>query len=144
MDAVLPHLRLLTVPANHFDQLSKYLSTSQKSFLAARLMFKDKTSAANVSPSINLSTTTRNQENMIIYFQHYQEQFDKTKMVEVKATDTVEILSNKIEKVYPVPGERWRLHHDGMRLSESKTLSDYDIKQEHIIVLVPPMYGGFS
>jgi len=143
MKAVLPHLRLLTLPANHFDQLSKYLSKSQKLFLAARLMFKDKTGAANVSPAINLSTKTRNQENMIIYFQHCKEQFDETKTVEVKATDTLKILRTKIEKVegYPIC-ERFRIIYEGRQLcNDSRTLSDYDIEHEGIIFLVLPIYG---
>jgi len=149
MNAVLPHLRLLTVPVNHFDQLSKYLSTSQKSFLAARLIFKDETSAANVSPSINLSTKTRNQpgsRNMIIYLLQYKERFDNTKMaLYVKATDTLKILKAKIEKVCPAtPIDNWRLICYGRRLhDDSKTLADLNIKRKARILLIPLLWDDW-
>jgi len=59
MAAVIPHLRLLTLPMDKLGPLSKYLTDSQMSYLAKRLIFKDENSAGNVSPGLNLSTSSR-------------------------------------------------------------------------------------
>jgi len=56
MKALIPHLRLLTVPVDKLDPLAKYLSDSQMSYLAKRLVFK----VDNVVPlGLNSSTLSR-------------------------------------------------------------------------------------
>jgi len=57
MKAVIPHLRLLNLPMVQLDQLCKYLSDSQISFLAKRLICKDK--VVDLPPTVNLSTLSR-------------------------------------------------------------------------------------
>jgi len=59
MKALIPHLRLLTLPMDQLDRLSKYLSKSQKYLLAERLMFKDESCAGNATPRLNLTTLPR-------------------------------------------------------------------------------------
>jgi len=59
MKAVIPHLRLLTLPVDKLDPLSKYLSNSQKLFLANVMMFKHEDAADIVSPTINSSSVSR-------------------------------------------------------------------------------------
>jgi len=59
MKALIPHLRLLTLPLDKLDPLSKYLSNSQIGYLAKRLIFKDEDSAGKFSPPLNLSTSLR-------------------------------------------------------------------------------------
>jgi len=60
MKAVIPQLRLLTVPVDQHAQLSKYLTNSEKLFLAKSLMYKDENSAAKEGSSrLNLSTSSR-------------------------------------------------------------------------------------
>jgi len=61
MKAIIPHLRLLTLPMDKLDQLSKYLSNSQMVYLAKRLIFKEEVGTAEVSPPLNLSTSLRSQ-----------------------------------------------------------------------------------
>jgi len=56
MKAVIPHLRLLTLPMDKLDPFSKYLSNSQKGDLAK---FKEDGIPGKVSASLNLSTSPR-------------------------------------------------------------------------------------
>jgi len=60
MKAVIPLLRLLLVPVDKLDPLSKYLTNSQMLYLAKQLIFKVENGVANVSPGLNSSTLTRN------------------------------------------------------------------------------------
>jgi len=53
MEAVIPHLRLLTLFLFQLDPLSKYLSDSQMSYLAKRLTFRD-----DSEPLIGLNPST--------------------------------------------------------------------------------------
>jgi len=59
MNAVIPHLRLLTLPMDKLGQVAKYLSDSQLAYLAKRLMYKGENIPGKVSPSLNLSTSSR-------------------------------------------------------------------------------------
>jgi len=57
MKAVIPHLRLLTVPVDKLHrELSKYLSKAQLACLAKRLIFKDEASAGKVHLSLETSS----------------------------------------------------------------------------------------
>jgi len=57
MKAVIPHLRLLTLPMDKLDPLSKYLSDSQMmSYMAKKPIF-------NAYPPLNLSTKNRPKSN---------------------------------------------------------------------------------
>jgi len=58
MEAFIPHLRLLTVPVDKLDPLSKYLTDSQMSYLAKRLMFKVK-NVEEIPARLNLNTLPR-------------------------------------------------------------------------------------
>jgi len=66
MKTVIPYLRLLTLPVDKLDQLAKYLSNSQKLFLANRLMFKEENIAGNVSTRLNMSTESRSQPEQVL------------------------------------------------------------------------------
>jgi len=59
MKAVLPHLRLLTLPIDKLGQVSHYLSDSQIAYLAKMMMHVDENSAGSVSPGLNLSRLPR-------------------------------------------------------------------------------------
>jgi len=59
MKAVIPHLRLLTLPIDQLDPISKYLSDLQIAFLAKRLIFKDENRAGVFHAALNLSTESR-------------------------------------------------------------------------------------
>jgi len=59
MEAVIPHLRLLTLPLNELDGLSEYLSASEMLFLANTLGFKNKSSSQNICARLNSSTVSR-------------------------------------------------------------------------------------
>jgi len=138
MKAFIPHLRLLTLPVIHFEQLSKYLSKSQRQFLADRLMYKDTTSALNISPSLNLSTKTRIQlKNISIIVKLITGKTIKVKTL--KATDTVMNLKTKIYEMEGIPVDQSRLIFAGCQLEDYKNLSDYNILSESTIYLVLPL-----
>jgi len=133
MKAVIPHLRLLTLPVIHFEQLSKYLSKSQRVFLADRLMYKDATSAFNVSPSLNLNNKPRSQPK---FFSINVKTLTgaTVKVNNLKATDTVMDVKIKIYEMKGIPVDNChRLNFAGRQLEDSKTLSDYNIQQESVI-----------
>jgi len=62
MKAALPHLRLLICPMNKLGRLSKYLSDSEKLFLANQLIFNEK----NPLPSLNSSTKSRSKPHLVL------------------------------------------------------------------------------
>jgi len=59
MKAVVPHLRLLTLPIDKLGPISNYLSDTQIAYLAKIVMHKDERSAGSVSPGLNLSRVPR-------------------------------------------------------------------------------------
>jgi len=65
MKAVIPHLRLLSLPKmEQLKLLSKYLSDSQKLFLTKKIAFKEEDVAGNVPPLLHLSTVPRCRQKM--------------------------------------------------------------------------------
>jgi len=140
MKAVLPHLRLLTVPADELGRLSKYLSKSQRQFLADWLMYKDTTRALNISPSLNLNTKPRSQLKYFSIF--FKILAGKTiEMKTLKATDTVMNLKTKIYEMEGIPVDQCRLIFAGRQLEDYKILSDYNIQPESVIHLVLRLRG---
>jgi len=60
MRAVLPHLRLLTLPTNDpISLLAKYLTAEEKIYLSGQLLFKDENYSGPAPPSLNTNTTPR-------------------------------------------------------------------------------------
>jgi len=59
MKDIIPHLRVLMLPMDKLNQLSKYLSNSQMSYLTRKLTFKEENCAAKIPPSLNPSSSPR-------------------------------------------------------------------------------------
>jgi len=59
MRAVLPHLRLLTLPVEQLTELNNYLKPEEKVFLAVQMVFDDENSSGPSPQSLNTNTTPR-------------------------------------------------------------------------------------
>jgi len=66
MQAALPHLRLLTLPVEKLNRLGRFLTDSQKRFLANRLMFKDYDSTEKIPDGLNPSILSRSRNQKFV------------------------------------------------------------------------------
>lgn len=62
--------------------------------------------------------------------------------IEIDEDDSIEILKEKIEKKEGIPPDQQRLVFSGKQLDNTKTISDYQIKEDSTLNLVLRLRGG--
>jgi len=67
MRAALPHLRLMTLSADKFSPLSKFLTAEEKIYLSEKLFFKEESSTASAPLSLNTNSKCRTRTIFLNY-----------------------------------------------------------------------------